>query len=133
MPKTYHSSSAAETQKIAAEFVKTIRPGNWIGLYGGLGAGKTVFVKGMAEGFGIDSRHYVNSPTFTLVNDYGPLLHVDLYRLDKPEEVEGLGLEEFDGKIIVVEWAEKLPAAVQLDFRVKITDIGAKERRIAIV
>src|SRR5262249_58689796 len=75
-------------------------PGDVIGLIGELGAGKTVFVKGLAAGLGIDPTH-VASPTFTLINEYRGgrigLHHVDLYRLERPEELIELGLEEIVG------------------------------------
>jgi len=83
-----------------------------IALSGDLGAGKTQLVKGVARGLGISAE--VHSPTFALLLEYGggrlPLVHVDLYRLDTPEQVMGAGLEEYlypRGGITMVEWAEK--------------------------
>lgn len=82
-------------------------------LHGGLGAGKTCFVRGLAEGLGTGQDTSVVSPTFTLINEYPgpiPLFHVDLYRLEGPGEIRGLGLEEYFGRgVTAVEWAERLP------------------------
>jgi tRNA threonylcarbamoyladenosine biosynthesis protein TsaE len=69
----------------------------------------------MAKGLGIDPDYYVNSPTFTLVNEYRgrgiPLVHVDLYRIEKPIEGETLGLDEYlaSGAVVAVEWVERMP------------------------
>lgn len=141
------SKSPAETQRIAADFIKTIvKEGRLtqgpviIGLTGDLGTGKTVFVQGLAKGLGIDPKHYVNSPTFTLVNEYeGPsvkLIHVDLYRIERPLEIETLGLDDFwrPHHIIAVEWVEKAPDFEKyLDFQVHLTNISPTERKIEIL
>ena len=133
----YQSRSVKETQKIAEKFAREIDcTPMWIGLTGDLGAGKTTFVQGMARGLGIDPKHYVNSPTFTLVNEYGDrLVHVDLYRIEKPSEIETLALEEYvqPGRVIVIEWPEKAPSLKgQLDLTVRFEWVSEKERRIRI-
>jgi tRNA threonylcarbamoyladenosine biosynthesis protein TsaE len=74
--KKHVSKSASQTANIAADFGRTLKPGRVIGLIGDLGAGKTTFVQGLARGLGIDPDYYVNSPTFTLINEYrgqGPI------------------------------------------------------------
>ncbi len=106
--------SEEETTSAGRELAAALSAGDVVLLYGDLGAGKTAFVKGLAEGLGGPSDA-VTSPTFTLVQEYRggrlTLFHVDLYRLDDPREVDDLGLDEIaeDG-VLAVEWAEKLPA-----------------------
>ena len=87
-------------------------------LLGDLGAGKTAFVRGLAEGLGVDPAE-VSSPTFTLIQEYRggrlPLFHVDLYRLNDPREVDDLGLDELtaQGGVLAIEWAETAAAAAR--------------------
>src|SRR6478735_7690914 len=105
------SNSPEETAAIGESWGRQAHSGWVIGLMGDLGAGKTQFVKGFARGLGYAGR--VASPTFALVNEYSggrlPLHHLDLYRLDTPEQIRGAGLEEYlfrpDG-VAVVEWIE---------------------------
>ncbi len=104
------SHSPEETQKIGVRIGELAQPGDTFLLVGTLGAGKTCLTQGVAWGLGI--KEYAVSPSFTLVRElYGrlPLYHIDLYRLDRIEEIEDLGLEEyFQGNgVCVVEWAEK--------------------------
>ena len=89
--------SEAETSAVGRDLAQTLASGSVVLLEGDLGAGKTAFVRGLAEGLGVDPED-ISSPTFTLVQQYGggrlPLIHVDLYRLDDPREVDDLGLDE---------------------------------------
>lgn len=83
-------------------------------LIGNLGAGKTTFAKGVAEGLGAARAEDVSSPTFPLIHEYGSggtLYHIDLYRLDTGAEVETLGLDEIFARpaIVLLEWAERFP------------------------
>jgi tRNA threonylcarbamoyladenosine biosynthesis protein TsaE len=110
--------------------------GDVVLLVGDLGAGKTAFVRGLAEGLGVDPDE-VSSPTFTLVQEYRggrlPLFHVDLYRLNDPREIDDLGLDEIaDDGVLAVEWAERLPQAPQKAVRVAIEHAGETERRLVI-
>jgi tRNA threonylcarbamoyladenosine biosynthesis protein TsaE len=105
------SHSPAETAALGETWGRTAHRGLVIGLCGDLGAGKTQLVKGLARGLAIDAR--VHSPTFALVNVYTegrlPLFHLDLYRLDTPEQITAAGLEEYlhpDG-VTVIEWVER--------------------------
>ncbi|MBI2067373.1 MAG: tRNA (adenosine(37)-N6)-threonylcarbamoyltransferase complex ATPase subunit type 1 TsaE [Deltaproteobacteria bacterium] len=129
------SHSPEETKKIAVQFVRELSLGNVIGLKGDLGSGKTTFVQGMAQGLGIDDRHYVNSPTFTLVNVYGPLVHVDLYRIESPIELASLGLEDYLGShIVVIEWAEKFDQKTDREVFIRSANpMKEGERQIEIV
>lgn len=111
---TYISHSPEETTAFGEQWGRKAEPGWVIGLSGELGAGKTQFVKGLAHGLGITAR--VHSPTFALVNEYGggrlPLAHLDLYRLDTPEQIITAGLEEYlrqPNGVTVVEWCERWP------------------------
>lgn len=112
-PQSHTTHSESETAAVGRELAQALSAGDVVLLYGDLAAGKTAFVKGLAEGLGV-SRDDVSSPTFTLMQEYRggrlTLFHVDLYRLDDPREVDDLGLDEIaaDG-VLAIEWAEKLP------------------------
>jgi tRNA threonylcarbamoyladenosine biosynthesis protein TsaE len=126
--------SEAETAALGARLAKTLKPGSVIHLFGDLGAGKTVFVRGLASGLGLDPDE-VSSPTFTLIQEYrGPvtLFHVDLYRL-AGAEVPDLELDALaaDG-IVAIEWADRLPAPDPRAIVVLIEDAGEDERRIRV-
>jgi tRNA threonylcarbamoyladenosine biosynthesis protein TsaE len=108
---TFISHSPAETEALGERWGREAPRGLVIGLSGDLGAGKTQLVKGIARGLGIGAR--VHSPTFTLVNEYGggrvPLFHMDLYRLETPEQICSAALEEFlrPDVIAAIEWVER--------------------------
>jgi tRNA threonylcarbamoyladenosine biosynthesis protein TsaE len=123
--------------RAAAELARRLAPGSVVLLSGDLGAGKTVFVRGLARGLGIEDES-VSSPTFTLVQEYrGPgvtLYHVDLYRITAVEADE-LGLEELiaPSSIVAIEWAEKLARPIRPAVQVNIKDLGSDTREIQIV
>jgi tRNA threonylcarbamoyladenosine biosynthesis protein TsaE len=130
------SSSEGETRAIAAALAPSLMPGAVILLSGDLGAGKTAFVRGLAEGLGLDPDD-VTSPTFTLVHEYRggrlPLIHVDLYRLDRAELDEiGLDQDLAAHGVIAVEWAERLTRGIVDATAVRIADQGGDERSITI-
>jgi tRNA threonylcarbamoyladenosine biosynthesis protein TsaE len=133
---TIRSGSEAETRAIASQLARELTAGTVILLSGDLGAGKTAFVKGLAEGLGV-SADDVTSPTFTLVHEYRggrlPLVHVDLYRLDRAD-LGDIGLDEdlaADG-ITAFEWAERLARPVNPAIHVSIRDAGGDHRDIEI-
>jgi tRNA threonylcarbamoyladenosine biosynthesis protein TsaE len=134
---TFISHSPAETEALGEQWGRDAQHGLVVALSGDLGAGKTQLVRGFARGLGVTTR--VHSPTFTLVNEYAggrlKLYHLDLYRLETPEQIHSAGLEDFlrpDG-VAVIEWAERLAPE---DWRliktrhVKIEVRSETERRI---
>ena len=108
--------SEAETRETARRLAARLRPGDVIALQGPLGAGKTTFVRGLAEGLGLDARE-VSSPTYLLLHEYAlpaggdtVLAHLDGYRLATPAELETIGWDELLAAadvIIAVEWPER--------------------------
>lgn len=126
------SKSPGDTLKFGEEYAKTLCAGDVVLLNGEMGAGKTVFAKGVAAGLGIGDE--ILSPTYAYMNDYyGKLYHFDCYRLSCGEQAEGLGLTDYfyaDG-VCLVEWAENissvLPDKVK---RVTIEKTKEDERRI---
>lgn len=141
------SHSPAETEALGESWGRRAPAGWVVALSGDLGAGKTQLVKGLARGLGATTR--VHSPTFTLVNEYGGgrlrLFHLDLYRLETPEQIHRAGLEEYlqpDG-VAVIEWAERWAEVASLKSKVSspgdklaavrfviIEVLGEMERRI---
>jgi tRNA threonylcarbamoyladenosine biosynthesis protein TsaE len=129
------SNSEADTRAVAAALAPTLTPGAVVLLSGDLGAGKTAFVRGLAEGLGLDPDD-VTSPTFTLVHEYRggrlPLIHVDLYRLDRADLDEiGLDQDLAARGITAVEWSERLSRRLP-GVTVRITDDGGNKRSIEI-
>lgn len=130
----YLSDSAEETIKIGKSFAEKLKKGTVVLLDGEMGAGKTVFVKGMALGLGIKSL--VTSPTYAYMNDYdGILYHYDCYRLSSGEDAESLGLTDYfyAGGICVVEWSENIADVIPDGaVRVTIEKTGEEQRSIEI-
>jgi tRNA threonylcarbamoyladenosine biosynthesis protein TsaE len=120
------SNSPQDTEALGAALAQVCWPGCTVAFRGDLGAGKTAFVRGMAQGLGITDR--VTSPTFTIVNEYTggrlPLFHFDLYRLGGAEELFDIGWDDFlaRGGICAVEWSETIqevlePETIYVDIR----------------
>ena len=134
---THTSTSESETRAIAARFASNLKAGDVLLLSGDLGAGKTAFTRGLAEGLGIDPGE-VTSPTFTLVHEYRggrlPLVHVDLYRLDRAN-LDEIGLDDDLAAqgVIAIEWADRLARPTRDAIRVTITDRGGDHRDVEIV
>jgi len=134
-PKLLYSGSSEETQAIARDLALGLRGDETVFLVGELGAGKTVFTKGLAAGLGFADVHQVCSPTFTLMNVYParvPIFHFDLYRLSGSDDVIDLGFEDYLGEgVVVVEWAEKIAFPIEA-ITVVITVEPDERRRIEI-
>lgn len=126
------TKSFEETIKIAEEYAKTLKRGDVILLKGEMGAGKTVFVKGIAKTLGITER--ITSPTYAYMNDYdGVLYHYDCYRLSSGEDAESLGLTDYfyANGICVIEWSENISDVLPKNTKsVTIQKISENERRI---
>ena len=132
----YQSNSESDTRAIAARFASELQPGAVLLLSGDLGAGKTAFTKGLAEGLGIDPAE-VTSPTFTLVHEYRqgriPLVHVDLYRLHKVDLDElGMDGDLANQGVLAIEWADRLVRLPPNAVSIQIVAIGEDLRTIAI-
>jgi len=110
---TIMTHSVDETRILGQKIGTLINQPLVIALIGDLGSGKTAFVQGLAKGLQVPDGYYITSPTFTLVNEYPgrcPLVHVDLYRLERINDLEDIGLDEMlhGQAVIAIEWADKL-------------------------
>lgn len=130
--------SADETRQLADGLAPLLVPGDVLVLAGDLGAGKTTFVQGLAKGLGIVER--VTSPTFILMKEYPggrfPLMHLDVYRLGKIQEVIDLGIDEFldPSYVVAVEWGDMVePLLPREHLKVEITHDGADVRTISLL
>ena len=127
------SHSPEETFDLGRRFAAELRPGDVLALAGELGAGKTQFVKGLAVGLGVEEP--VTSPTFTLVHEHAGLTHLDLYRLEQPEEVLAIGLDDYleSGSVTVIEWADKFEVLIPSGARwVRFRVLEGDQREIAL-
>jgi tRNA threonylcarbamoyladenosine biosynthesis protein TsaE len=133
---TTHSDT--ETVEVGREFAATLKGGDIVALHGNLGAGKTVFARGVARGLGITEP--VTSPTFTVVQEYeGPdlrLYHIDLYRLQDEDDAIAFGIEDFlndPEAVTLLEWAERIAGILPEEHRaVAIESPDANTRTLAI-
>ena len=127
--------SKEETVKFAEEYGKTLKKGDVVLLKGEMGAGKTVFTKGVALSLGIKSE--VTSPTYAYLNDYdGKLFHYDCYRLSSGEDAEALGLTEYfyaPDTVCCIEWADNIADALTgKNIAIDIKYLGETEREINV-
>jgi tRNA threonylcarbamoyladenosine biosynthesis protein TsaE len=120
MPITIHLPDLAATESFGRRLGPLLFPGAVVALVGGLGAGKTHFVRAVAEGLGVKNPAAVTSPTFTLVHEYParlPVYHFDTYRLNSPDEFVALGTDEYfhgDGACLI-EWADRVADVLPIE------------------
>ena len=130
------TATAQETRRLAADLAGVALPGDVIALFGELGAGKTEFAKGFAEGLGVPV--VVTSPSFVLMAEYAgrlPLFHLDLFRLGDADQVVAAGLadERRSGGVTLIEWAERMgPLLPRAHLGVTIEGSGDEPRRVAL-
>jgi tRNA threonylcarbamoyladenosine biosynthesis protein TsaE len=134
------TQTAEDTREVGETFSVLLRARDAVVLTGELGAGKTTLVQGVARGLGVEDT--VNSPTFTLVKEYSGILemvHVDVYRLDRMQDVVDLGLEELGGGegVLLVEWGDAVEALLPADrLRIELNPEdptgGSEARRITV-
>ena len=133
--KIYTTKSEKETFSLAKDLAKDFKGREVVLLVGELGAGKTIFAKGIAGGLGLRNIHQVCSPSYTLVNIYQAkyaVFHIDLFRLESNSDILSLGWEDYlDQGIVIVEWAEKIKFNLDGIFvRFKIIDDDIREIKI---
>ncbi len=134
----YQTDSKEQTHELGKSLGQVLGPNAILGLSGDLGAGKTVFIRGLVEGVGCIDPRVVTSPTFSLLNIYEgdtTIYHFDLYRLSKESEFFAAGFDEyfFAGGICCLEWAEKISSKLPANtYFIAITYLGEQSRQIAI-
>ena len=131
------SRSPKKTQQLGMKVARHLQPNDVIALTGQIGAGKTTFVQGVAQGLGVPLSS-VGSPSFVLVREYRgrmPIHHADLFRLERLPEAATVGLEEYyesDG-VTLIEWANKLPGVLPEQFlEIRFEVVNPKIRKISL-
>ena len=137
--KSITTYSPEETIALGEKMARDLKKGDVIALEGDLGAGKTVFVKGLAKGLGVHDHLYVNSPTFVIIKEYQGrlnLYHFDVYRLDEEHFSDTLDYRRYfygDG-VAVVEWADKIKNILPGEYlEIRIAHVGEMERRFEFI
>ena len=137
----FETHSEEETIRLGREIAAKLARRSVVLLIGNLGAGKTTLAKGIVSGLGATTLEDVSSPTYTLIHEYGlstqgvPVYHIDLYRLDRAEEVMTLGLDELfdrDG-VVLIEWGERFPQLMPVDrVEIRLEATGEDERKVVV-
>jgi tRNA threonylcarbamoyladenosine biosynthesis protein TsaE len=133
----YKTSSDEETVELGRVIALTLPKKVCILLIGNLGAGKTTLAKGIIQGLGVAEPDEVASPTYTLIHEYGEgrVYHIDLYRLDTPEQIATLGLDDILDReaVVLIEWGERFPVFIPKQrIEIRLSAIGEHERQIEI-
>jgi len=129
------SDSVENTKKLGEKIGSLVENRIVFALTGEFGSGKTSFVQGLAKGLDVPHNYYITSPSFTLINEYPGryrLFHIDLYRIDKLNDIEDIGLYDIleENSVIAIEWADKLSNVVSFDHvsaRLEISDENSRK------
>jgi tRNA threonylcarbamoyladenosine biosynthesis protein TsaE len=137
--ETFISNNLKETELVASEIAKRLKNGGFLALYGGMGAGKTAFVRGLVKELCPECLDLVHSPTFAIVNEYRGneinIFHFDLYRLTDEDDLYSTGFYDYieQGGLTITEWTELFEDAIPEDaIKLKIEPIGENSRRFTI-
>lgn len=132
--RTFHTQSEEETIALGEMLADELPSKAAVLLIGNLGAGKTTLAKGIVKGLGAAQLDEVSSPTFTLIHEYSQrVYHIDLYRLDRPEQVATLGLDEIFERdaVVLVEWGERFPELMPEErIEIRLETTGEHTRKI---
>lgn len=140
--KIYNTQNLKETQSIAEELAKSLKGGEILCLFGDLGSGKTTFIQGLAKGLGVKQR--IISPSFLIIRNYelGTMnkkfdcfYHIDLYRIQTKNDIQGLGIEEIINNkknVVAIEWAEKLKTLPKKRIEIHFEYVDENKRKIII-
>lgn len=138
---TFSANDLSETHAVGEALGSRLTDRTIITLTGDLGSGKTSFVQGLAKGFKVPDTYYVTSPTYNIINEYPgnlTLYHIDLYRINDPEELYDIGFEEIleEKAVIAIEWPDKLPDGfirADIDIRITITENDSRQFSLNIL
>lgn len=134
--KTFISHSVNETEEFAAQLAQALRPGDVLAFRGGMGAGKTAFIRGLARGLEVTGE--VSSPTFALVHEHNgkiPLFHFDLYRITSLEDLYSTGYFDYLDRsgILAVEWSEQIEGILdEKTILITLETLGETSRKITV-
>ncbi len=135
----YEANSLSETEVIAEKVAEKVKNGGFLALYGGMGAGKTTFVRGLVKALIPECIDLVHSPTFAIVNEYRgekmSIFHFDLYRLTDEDDLYSTGFYDYgeQGALIITEWSELFEDSIPEDaIKLKLESIGENRRRFTL-